>query len=284
MFGIVALLLLGIPFVTMGLINIGNSVFSVTGHKINPEGINNAEIFMFWGSYLGGVVTLLGVVMTIQYSRKTHFHQMEIEKLNEERAHFSTAITKLNSLAISKIWESFRALYIGTEGYNDADIFNLKQMIIHEREQICAARVELSMNTFILDESEKCLKCQKQCDIQQISAEFREQYYDTESKLYDCLSVINNVIEISVANARYRMLVYKNEQILKGDISEEDRKYFLEHNEAFRSKIVDMSALDEQLATSIESIANFHISGKTDLLYKSKSYYYLKKSNIDNLC
>lgn len=60
------------PFLLMLLLHLGIAVSEYTGFNFNIEGINAADWFMFAGSYLGGAITLGGVVLTLKHERKVH--------------------------------------------------------------------------------------------------------------------------------------------------------------------------------------------------------------------
>jgi len=198
--------------------------------------------------------------------------------------HLSQAISKLNSLALSNIYSDFISLRPDIDGYNSTELAQIMLRINHEREQLIFARVEFNMNTYILDEHEKCIKCRKKCVLQKISDEFREQYYDVEAKLYKSLGIVQKFINDSASNERYRACKIKCERALKGNISDEERENLLESIRFYNDNIIDTTELMEIISLSINEAIEFHTDGKSNLIHKAKSYYFLKQKLINSEC
>ena len=73
------------PFVLMILLHIGIAIFEYTDFNFNIDGIDASDWFMFCGSYIAGVLTLGGVILTLQHERKVHQHQISMDAINKEK-------------------------------------------------------------------------------------------------------------------------------------------------------------------------------------------------------
>ena len=74
------------PLLLMLCLHIGIALGQYFGININVPGIGAADWFLFAGSYLGGAMTLLGVVATLKHERSIHHHQLMIESIEKEKA------------------------------------------------------------------------------------------------------------------------------------------------------------------------------------------------------
>lgn len=245
--GLVILLILA-PFITMGFIIIGNLLFEATGYKINPNGVNNAVIFAFFGSYLGGVVTLLGVVYTILANKKRNDYKIEIDLLNEERGHFTSILSKLSPLGTLNCISRFVELpFIEKVSYKD--ISNSKQMINDEKRLITDANIELELNTYILD------GLNNGDDQAVIKIAFKKKYQETYDTLWSFLLASEKYIDHA------REVKYQLEQKIP----------------EIKNNVID---LNKKLHEGIIKVSDLHINEIPQLIAMLRTYYDLKKEEI----
>lgn len=68
------------PFILMLCLHLGLAIQRYFRFNINVPNVEAADWFMFAGSYLGGAMTLLGVIVTLKYERilklQNHFRRV----------------------------------------------------------------------------------------------------------------------------------------------------------------------------------------------------------------
>ena len=64
--------ILAIPFLVSCGLKIGNYIFSITGINLSANGLSNSDWFSFWGSFSGGITTLVAVLWTLYQTNKNH--------------------------------------------------------------------------------------------------------------------------------------------------------------------------------------------------------------------
>lgn len=84
------------PFVIMAFLHVAIAIQKNIGFDFNVQGIAAADWFMFAGSYLGGAMTLLGVVATLKHEWNIHRHQHMIESIHKEQDALCKIISNLD--------------------------------------------------------------------------------------------------------------------------------------------------------------------------------------------
>ena len=69
------------PFILMLCLHLGLAIQRYFRFNINVPNVEAADWFMFAGSYLGGAMTLLGVIVTLKYERRLNQHQQRIQSI-----------------------------------------------------------------------------------------------------------------------------------------------------------------------------------------------------------
>ncbi|MDK2982103.1 MAG: hypothetical protein PWQ55_2450 [Chloroflexota bacterium] len=67
------------------LILLSNYIHNRTGVNLSALGLNNAEWFSFWGTYFGGIATLIAVFVTVQKTEE-HYIQTSKEQKRQNKA------------------------------------------------------------------------------------------------------------------------------------------------------------------------------------------------------
>ena len=69
------LVVLAIPFFLMLCLHIGIALGNYFGININVPNVDASTWFIFCGSYLGGTMTLAGVMITLKHERSIHQYE-----------------------------------------------------------------------------------------------------------------------------------------------------------------------------------------------------------------
>lgn len=173
-----------VPFIIMLCLHIGIALGRYFNININVPEIKAADWFMFAGSYLGGVLTLFGVLLTLRYERNIHGHQLTVTFIQEERNNISSLIEKLDLFGPSICYVEFTSA-LGIKEYNKLpDFSNVRNKIAEYLRGIYQSRTELTLCTDILFISPNCSMCKHPCRLSAIQNEFSS-IYNKISKLLD---------------------------------------------------------------------------------------------------
>ena len=81
---IVFFLLVIVPLCINGLIRFCNWVFQITDWNISAFGLGNSEWLTFWGSYFGGIATVLAVWWTVSQTERHYLQTTQEQKRQNE--------------------------------------------------------------------------------------------------------------------------------------------------------------------------------------------------------
>lgn len=95
------LIVIVIPFLLMFCLHVGIALGSYFGININVPNVDASTWFIFCGSYLGGTMTLAGVMITLRHERSIHQYEKALESIEKERNGLGKVICELNLFAPS---------------------------------------------------------------------------------------------------------------------------------------------------------------------------------------
>lgn len=178
------------PFLLMFLLHLGIAVSEYTGFNFNIEGINAADWFMFAGSYLGGAITLGGVVLTLKHEQKVHQHQISIEAINREKELLVSAISKLDFSSISIIYNYFRELEITNTGYRGVEVTEIQRRISEIQRTVNEQLIVITANTEVYaNMTQQCSGCKTPCGLSKPAENFEKHmtgFLKISMKHYPC--------------------------------------------------------------------------------------------------
>lgn len=256
---------------------VGNTIYKYTNFYINIPDIYNKEIFAFAGSVLGGLGTLLALYITVQYFRDQSVHQTYIQQLDKEKESIFDAVSKINPLIASNLYNQYSTLPKDVDDYKRVQVLEIRRDINFQREQLMFAKTELQLKSDILDEYDKCLNCNKKCGTVKYSERFRKQYNEAEKIIYNFLLNLDQFIEVSSQNDEYQAIVNQlNKQLeaprltvaVKEDLAGQIAKY--------ESAIKDAQVLIGEITLDMTAISQIHMELKSKLVYTAKGYYFAK--------
>ena len=172
------------PFFLMICFHIGLALGAYSGINFNADDISTKDWFMFAGSYLGGVMTLIGVTITIRQERRNQRYEDSLSNIELERQHLGAAKRGFNTMIPNTIYQRYINLPVKPEERNSSDIALIIQSIDQEREVINKIRLEAIFFTDIYD-SASCKICNNVCSLKEIRLEFQKIYDEIAKQLFD---------------------------------------------------------------------------------------------------
>lgn len=170
------LVVTSIPFFLMLCLHIGIALGNYFGVNINVPNIDASTWFIFGGSYLGGVMTLAGVMITLRHERNIHQCEESLISINKEKEALGKAICDLNIYAPSTLYQQFRSLRSTNGGYDPAEVAAIQQQLSEEMRKINVLKLKTMFFTEVYMMPVRCSDCKKTCRIQSILPEFQKIY------------------------------------------------------------------------------------------------------------
>ena len=127
-------------------LHIGIALGQYFGININVPGIGAADWFLFAGSYLGGAMTLLGVVATLKHERSIHRHQLMIESIEKEKALLNSIVARLDFFAPSICYTEFASALSICEWNKHPDFSSVRRRIAESMSSLNQASTDLLLS------------------------------------------------------------------------------------------------------------------------------------------
>lgn len=273
------------PFLLMFLLHFGIAVSEYTGINFNIEGINAADWFMFAGSYLGGAITLGGVVLTLKHERKVHQHQISIDAINKEKELLVGAISELDFHSIPIIYNHFRELEITNTGYRGVEVAEIQRRISEIQRSANEQLIVITANTEIYaNMTQQCSACKTPCGLSKTCGEFREIYDRISKDLYETLSLLSQHIEQCEINvmkdAVIRQYQLENAQCAPG----QPLPHSPEELRMAESLKTDVSQNITKLRESTNRMAGYTQREIPQLINLVREYHIIRSKNAERVC
>lgn len=251
--------IIALPFVIMFGLHIGIALGNYFHVNINVPNIDAASWFMFFGSYLGGVMTLAGVMITLRHERERHQYEFSIENIEKEKEKIGKAICGFNLLAPGVLYLQANEIMASPTGINISDLISLRLRVNEEMNKALLGNAELEFYTDIYFMQGNCASCKRPCELQTIIPEFIKIYNSVGSKLYGTHSKINDYILAIESNQA---------RIVAGP----------------RDQIENLKPYQDKIDASLVEIAKFNQNEIQQLMGLGRKYIGQKKQNAYKNC
>lgn len=249
-----------LPFVVMLGLHIGIALGNYFRININVPNVNAATWFMFFGSYLGGVMTLGGVMITLRHERNIFQYQNAIENIEREKEKIGNAVCGFNLLSPGVLYMQVNELLASSVEVSASDMATIRLHVNEEMHRALAIRTELEFATDIYSMAGNCAVCKKPCRVQSILPEFIKTYDLIGAKIYDTLSKINDYILTCERNRAYRRM------------------------NGCENQIVDLKLYQDEISAALNEITKFNQNEIQRLVFLGKEYIEQKKQNAYKNC
>lgn len=273
------------PFVLMILLHLGVAIYEYTGFNFNIEGISAANWFMFAGSYLGGAITLGGVVLTLKHERKIHQHQISIDAINKEKELLVHAISELDIHSLSALYNHFLELEMTNTGYRGVDVAEIQRRISEKQRVLNQWMIIVTANTdMYADISLQCSGCKTPCGLSKTCEQFREIYDRVTKDIYDTLSLLNLHIEQCEANALRDVIIRQYQAENAQCVPGQSLPHTSEKLRIAESLKTDVSQNKVKLQENINRVAGYAQKEIPQLVNLIREYYIIKSKNAERVC
>ncbi len=274
-----------IPFLLMFCLHIGIALGNYFGININVPNVDASTWFIFCGSYLGGTMTLVGVMITLRHERNIHQYEKSMESIDKEKDALGKAVCDLNIFAPSTLYQQFNSLQTTSKGYDSAEVAAIRQQLSEEMRKINALKLETMFFTDIYAMTAGCSACKQPCRVQAILPEFQKIYEKVGSKLFELLQMIDAYVAVSVSNASYQAMVTNCQQSnQQHQALGQPPKYSEAEIEIHKGKIIDIEPQRKNLLALMEEVSKYNQSEIQQLSALAREYIAVKQQNVYEKC
>lgn len=274
-----------IPFLLMFCLHIGIALGNYFGININVPNVDASTWFIFCGSYLGGTLTLAGVMITLRHECNIHQYEKSMESIEKEKDALGKAVCDLNIFAPSTLYQQFNSLHITNKGYDSAEVAAIRQQLSEEMRKINALKLETMFFTDIYAMTAECSACKKPCRIQSILPEFQKIYEKVGSKLFESLQMVDAYVVTCVSNALYQALVMNCQQSnQQHQAFGQPPEYSAVEIETYKSKIIDLELQRKDLLSIIDEVSKYNQNEIQQLSALACEYIAIKQQNAYEKC
>lgn len=245
-----------LPIVLMLFLHLGIAISQYVGITFNINGVTAKDWFMFMGNYLGGAVTLIGIVLTIKHTQNVHKHQLVNANIDKENDEIADAISKLNTYESINIYNTF--LIIAGKGVLNAyDCLVVNDRINSVKSNINSSKMRIMLSTDIMSDNFNCVTCKNPCGLKKIAPDFAKIYNEVSQTMFDTLGKID----------KYRMLLER----------------LVMTNEIISTNLYQLPETIE-LSDLCNKCSGYMQNEIPQLIALSKSYIFIKRENARKAC
>lgn len=240
--------------------------------------------FMFFGSYFGAALTMVGVLLTIKHEKNIKKYEKAIHDIEKEEELLKQCILSISPMIPLMLYQRFIGLEISKDGYSANDVAAIRHDSASEYSKIGNARTCLECFTS-MKHTTGCVDCNQKCKLGSIEKEFMVLYFKMTDCIFDSLDAINAYIEKQVQNVQYRIIVNLCNRINDNCVSIGKPPCYAEEDiQEYSSEIVDIEPMHKEIQEKIENSIDFHRSNISKLIQLSKDYIELKMEHADTQC
>ena len=255
------LIVIVIPFLLMFCLHIGIALGSYFGININVPNVDASMWFIFCGSYLGGTMTLAGVMITLRHERSIHQYEKALESIEKERDG------------------------LGKTGYDPVEIAAIRQQLAEEMQKINAVKLKAMFFTDIYVVPPGCSACKNLFRIPTILPEFQKTYEKISNRIFTLLELIDSYIAICNRNAIKRALIMNCQQINQQLQSQGQLpKYGEAELKGYESEIINVESQQNDIIAALTEVGKYNQAEIPQLNALAREYIAIKQKNAYKDC
>lgn len=273
------------PLVLMLCLHIGIALGQYFGININVPGIGAADWFLFAGSYLGGAMTLMGVMATLKHERSIHRHQLMIESIAKEKALLNSIVARLDFFAPSICYTEFASALSICEWNKHPDFSSVRRRIAESMSSLNQASTDLLIGTDMKYQPAECSNCPHPCRLPAVRNEFLSLYDAAGKHLYDALAQLDVFVNDTYQNTINDELISLCQQEIAQCKSIGAVPTHTERDiELARQRKVDLDAKKRELEVALQTVANLNQKERLQLINLAREYIFLRLQNAKRDC
>lgn len=274
-----------IPFLLMLCLHIGIALSNYFGININVPNVDASTWFIFCGSYLGGTMTLAGVMITLRHERSIHQYEKALESIEKERDGLGQVICELNLFAPSILYQRFNSLRITSTGYDSVEIAAIRQQLAEEMQRVNTVKLKAMFFTDIYVVPPGCSTCKNPCRIPTVLPEFQKIYEKIGNRIFTLLELIDSYVAICDRNAIKRALVMNCQQLNQQLQSQGQLpKYSEAELKGYESEIINVESQQNDIIAALTEVSKYSQTEIPQLNALAREYVAIKQKNAYKNC
>lgn len=279
------LVVIAIPFLIMICLHIGIALGNYFGININVPNVDASTWFIFCSSYLGGTMTLAGVMITLRYERSVHQYEKTLESIEKERDGLGKVICELDLFVPSILYQRFNGLRITNTGYNPVETAAIRQQLAEEMQKINTLKLKAMFFTDIYVVPPGCSTCKDPCRIPTVLPEFQKIYEKICSRIFTLLELIDSYISVCDSNEIKRALIKNCEQINQQLQSQGQLpKYSEAELKEYKIEIINVEFQKNDIVAALTEISKYSLNEIPQLNALAREYIAIKQKNAYKNC
>ena len=266
------LLIAILPFAIMILLHIGIVINKLTNINFNIPNISAADWFVFAGSYLGGVITLGGVILTIKHERTINLKQVRLSEVLQEKEKLGEILSKINLYAPGAYYQEYSTM---KEIQNsDENLSSIRKALVEEKGILSSLRNEFIFSTNIWISSPSCDESKQKRELDIICHEIVELYNKINFLLFNTYEIFDNLILLYQSSENCRKIIIEK-QNSHCDVNEDNKKF-----QKINENVLNTHT---ELMQQFDTIKNMRYNEYDKLITLCKKYIEIKINNIRKL-
>jgi len=258
------LLIAILPFAIMILLHIGIFINKLTNINFNIPNISAADWFIFAGSYLGGVITLGGVILTIKHERTINLKQVRLSEVFQEKEKLGEILSKVNLYAPEAYYQEYSSI-TETQSSNE-NLSSIRKALVEEKGILSSLRNEFIFSTNVWINAKAYNESEQKCELNMVSHEIVELYNKINSILFNTYITFDDLISL-----------YQSRENFEKNITEKHADYC----------DIDVFDKNTELMIQLDIIRNMEYNEYEKLITLCKKYIEIKNTmivdNSDNI-
>lgn len=273
------------PFILMLFLHIGIAIQQYFKFDINVPNIAAADWFMFAGSYLGGAMTLLGVIATLKHERNIHRHQQMLDAIHKEQQALCNIISGFDVFVPLACNEEI-ASALNRQKFDELpDLSSAKRKILEQFSTLLRSKTELHLETNMCCPFPQCAMCKHPCRLPAIKAEFQNTYNVVYTELYNALGKLNSFADAVQQNYSCDHRVHLITKLIANcKVTGEPCEYAEADIEKIQSEKKDLESLMTEVNASMAAVAAFDSKEIVQLVNLVREYVAVLEANAERNC
>ena len=257
------------PFILMLFLHIGIAIQQYFKFDINVPNIAAADWFMFAGSYLGGAMTLLGVIATLKHEQEALCNIINGLNVFVPLTCDAEITSALNNQSISQT----------------PDMSEAKRRIMDQMSLLLRNNAELHLQTNMCCASPQCENCKRPCRLPKVKEEFRQIYNAVYIGLYDAYEKLNTFASVIIRNSECDQQIHRITKIIS--LSKEignAAEYTEEDIEKLKGQKQDMEEVQTLSFQALQVVADFDKKEIVQMISLVREYTAILEANAAKKC
>lgn len=268
-----------LPFIVMFLLHLSIAWSEYTGWNVNITNIDAKDWFMFFSSYLGGSIALIGIILSIKHGMNLHNHQVANARLENERLVVAQSISRLNVQEPISILKFFMSLNENAN-ISKSEMIMLNDRIYQLQHEINYSRVNIFISSGITIINPNCSICKDPCGLKTIIPDFSNEYESLTMTLHETSNKLSKFMSDGIQNNKLLLEIIR----LKSENTNNPLLHSNDKIQSLHEKIKNLNNDIQKLLELCEKCAQMSEKEITKLISLSIRYFIQRQENAKKAC